>query len=366
MPVYKPTAGSIWNSFRNSGKRHLFLTGDRGSGKTTLLSKLFPEELPGITTWAEPEKCVYMKENCTDTVIEIARYNAFLSGDRKMALCSEGFVSFGVPVLERCRTGKSEWVSIDEIGFLEETCEPYKNALRELLEQKRIVAVLRKQDLPFLNELRERNDVFLVDLDQPYGKSGCVIMASGMSKRFGGNKLLADFCGVPLITKIMDATDGLFEKRIVVTRHESVVSICRARDIEVIHHNLPNRNDTIRIGLETMDSVERCMFCPGDQPVLRTDTIASLLLSAENNPESIWRLGYDKTQGAPVLFPKWTFSELLDLPEGKGGSWVVKKHPDKTELLHVSDFYELMDADTPDSLEQLRQYAIKSIVRGTI
>lgn len=43
----------------------------------------------------------------------------------------------------------------------------------------------RKQDLPFLNELRSRQDVFVVDLDRPFGHTGCVIMASGMGKRYG-------------------------------------------------------------------------------------------------------------------------------------------------------------------------------------
>ena len=28
---------------------------------------------------------------------------------------------------------------------------------------------------------------------------GCVIMASGVSRRFGSNKLLADFCGEPML-----------------------------------------------------------------------------------------------------------------------------------------------------------------------
>jgi molybdenum cofactor cytidylyltransferase len=44
---------------------------------------------------------------------------------------------------------ESGWVSIDEIGFLEETCEPIKNAIRDLFDHKRVVAVVRKQDLPF-------------------------------------------------------------------------------------------------------------------------------------------------------------------------------------------------------------------------
>ena len=36
---------------------------------------------------------------------------------------------------------------------------------------------------------------------------GCVIMASGLARRFGSNKLLADFGGRPLLCRALDATD---------------------------------------------------------------------------------------------------------------------------------------------------------------
>jgi molybdenum cofactor cytidylyltransferase len=99
------------------------------------------------------------------------------------------------------------------------------------------------------------------------------------------------------------------------------------------------------------------MFCPGDQPLLSGKTLESLLLSAVSSPESIWRTCCDVTLGSPVLFPKWTFPELLSLPQGKGGGAVIKQYPQKCEMLPVSDPWELVDADTPEILAQLRQHA---------
>jgi hypothetical protein len=87
------------------------------------------------------------------------------------------------------------------------------------------------------------------------------------------------------------------------------------------------------------------MFCPGDQPLLSRDTIASLLLSATNKPESIWRVCCDAAPGSPVLFPRWAFPELLTLPEGKGGGVILKRYPEKCALYPVSDPWELTDAD---------------------
>lgn len=296
-----------------------------------------------------------MKDNRTGETVQIAAYDHSIQGTKlKMVLTDDRLCSFGIPALRCCIQSESDWISIDEIGFLEESCEPYKDAIRELFDRKRVAAVVRKQDLAFLNELRERPDVFLVDLDQPFGNSGCVIMASGQGNRFGSNKLMADFLGKPLITWILDATDDLFAKRVVVTRHESVTDLCKERGVAVVYHDLPHRNDTIRLGLEAIGDVERCMFCPGDQPLLKKETIASLLLCGVNCPGIMWRPGWNSTPGSPVLFPKWIFPELRSLPEGKGGGFVVKNHPNKMDILNIADPWELVDADTKETLELLK------------
>ena len=58
--------------------------------------------------------------------------------------------------------------------------------------------------------------------------AGCVIMASGLSRRFGSNKLLADFCGEPVLCRAFSATDTpQLAARIVVTRSAEVQSLCR-------------------------------------------------------------------------------------------------------------------------------------------
>lgn len=183
---------------------------------------------------------------------------------------------------------------------------------------------------------------------------GCVIMASGLGKRYGSNKLMVDFCGKPMIQRALDATDGLFAKQVVVTRHEQVAALCREQSVEVILHDLPNRNDTVRLGLEALGDLDACMFLPGDQPLLRRETVAMLLESRKENPDSIIRPAYEDTEGSPVLFPSWAFPELLDLPEGKGGGAVIRNHPHAVHRVPIADPFELADADTPEMLETLK------------
>ena len=113
---------------------------------------------------------------------------------------------------------------------------------------------------------------------------GCVIMASGLSRRFGTNKLLADFCGHPLLCRAFaaTATPGI-AARIVVTRSAQVQALCKAQGMPVLLHALPGRNDTVRLGLSALlaqhPELTGCMFLPGDQPLLRRATV-DLLLTA--------------------------------------------------------------------------------------
>lgn len=208
---------------------------------------------------------------------------------------------------------------------------------------------------------------------------GCVIMASGLSRRFGSNKLLADFCGQPMLCRAFaaTATPGI-AARIVVTRSEAVQALCKAHGVPVLLHSLPGRNDTVRLGLsallEQLPELSGCMFLPGDQPLLRRETVegmAALFSSRRAFPaewqketeREIFRLGAVAENGpaplvgSPVLFGSSFFSELLTLPENKGGNVLLKKYPAQVHTVCIADPAELQDADTPEVLQQLEAIA---------
>ena len=187
-----------------------------------------------------------------------------------------------------------------------------------------------------------------------FPKIGCVIMASGLGKRFGSNKLMADFQGKPMIQRALVATAGLFSQCVVVTRHEDVAALCREQNVHVVLHDLPYRSDTVRLGLEALGDLDACMFLPGDQPLLRRETVANLLQNWQQHPDCIIRPIHEDTEGSPVLFPSWAFPELKNLPEGRGGGVVIKKHPQEIFRVSVSNPFELADADTPETLEFLK------------
>lgn len=123
----------------------------------------------------------------------------------------------------------------------------FQEAVRILFSKKRVIAVTRKQEIPFLQELRGQEDAFVVDVDELHKKVGCVIIASGLGIRFGENKLLAKFKNKMLIEHILECTKDLFAKRVVVTRTKEVQAFCEQNNISVIYHEYPYRSDVVRL-----------------------------------------------------------------------------------------------------------------------
>lgn len=120
-------------------------------------------------------------------------------------------------------------------------------------------------------------------------KHGCIVMASGVGARFGGNKLMAELCDVPLVGYAVRATDGLFSRRVVVTRHADVAALCETLGAQVILHDEPCRNDTVRLGMEAMDGCDTVTFVQGDQPLIHPASIVALLRAAERDAAGVAR-----------------------------------------------------------------------------
>lgn len=296
-------------------------------------------KFPHLTTFAVKGEGVYLKDGAR--TIRVGVYDGSLPGtENKMRPVPEGFAE-GVLALERLAQSDSPWVGVDEIGYLETA--DYQNALLQLLERKQVLAVIRKQDTAFLQSLLSREDALVVDLDE--NNCGCVIMASGLGKRFGGNKLMAELGGKPIVQWGMDAAKDVFSKTVVVTRHKDVAALCEKQGIDVVFHDLPYRSDTVRLGLKALGDVDGCLFLPGDQPFVMKESLFAMVLALQNT-DCIWQLG----GASPVLFPKWTFEELKNLPQGKGGGVLVKQYPERVCSLPPNTEWELRDIDTPQDL----------------
>ena len=189
-------------------------------------------------------------------------------------------------------------------------------------------------------------------------KIGCVIMASGMARRFGSNKLLHDFLGEPVMNRILRTTAGApLAARVVVTRHPEIRDLCEEQGVPVVLHEMPLQSDTVALGVRALlamcPEMTGCMFAASDQPCLSTESVAALCNAFQEAPDRIWRMSWQGSVGNPVVFPRFTFDELLHLPPDKGGGAVVKKHPELVRTVEAQREQELVDVDTPEILAEL-------------
>ena len=312
-----------------------------------------------------------------------------------MTSVEDGFINCACPAIKKhLMTSADSVFVIDELGYLESSCIPFQENIKNLLDNSRVLAVIRKQSTEFLDSIKSRSDVLLIDIDNTFSSISCIIMASGMSKRFGTNKLLASFNNNTLFENAINISHFVsFGKTLAVTRHDELVQICEREHIHCIKHNMPYRNDMVRLGVsrilkETNRHKSCCtqgiLFLPSDQPLITKTSLQLLCLlfiyynssyfacnstdkssnannnyfnnNNINNNNKICRLAFNENAGAPVIFPECYYNELLTLPQGKGGGFIAKKHPAQVVLVPAQDEYELYDIDTPDDLIRLSRY----------
>ena len=188
-------------------------------------------------------------------------------------------------------------------------------------------------------------------------KVGCVVMAAGNARRFGENKLAAALDGRSLILRALEAVPAeQFEKVVVVTQYPEVMDLAGEFHFAAVHNPHPDWgiSHTISLGLGKLPEMDAALFQVADQPLLRRESVGSLVDFYREHPEHIVALGHDGVRGNPCLFPARLFPELLALQGDHGGNQVIRRHEEDVLLWEVPA-PELADVDTPQVLAQLRR-----------
>lgn len=187
-------------------------------------------------------------------------------------------------------------------------------------------------------------------------KIGCVLMAAGFGRRFGGNKLQVEFDGgLSLIECALSAIPGeKLEQVVVVTQYPKIEELAKKYGFTSLPNPHPEigQSESIRIGLEALWDCDAVMFQVADQPKLQKETVARLIDFAADHPDRIVGLGHNGHRGNPCIFPSRLYPELMALTGDHGGRSVILTHEEELLLLEVSPS-QLLDIDTPEQLQDL-------------
>lgn len=197
-------------------------------------------------------------------------------------------------------------------------------------------------------------------------KITAIILASGFSKRFKGNKLLALYEEKPLIMHIIDKVARQdFYEMIVVSQYDEILSLTSHVTsskcmIKAIKNNNPQRgiSESIKLGIQGSQPCDAYMFFVGDTPFIREETIEGMMdryKALETKETAILCPFYEGERGNPVIFSYVYQKEFMELSGDEGGKQLITRHNECVIRYEVGHRKELFDIDTQLDFNQLLQ-----------
>lgn len=186
-------------------------------------------------------------------------------------------------------------------------------------------------------------------------KINLILLASGYSRRFKGNKLLADLNNKPIFMHIIDKViDMKFNKIICVTQYEEIEKILAGTCIDVIinENSSLGISNSIKLGIGFDKDADAYMFMVCDQPFMKRETIQRIIDKFVSGDKGIVAAGNKDIPGNPVIFSKKYLYKLLSLQGDTGGKKIVNMNLEDTDIIQVYES-ELVDIDTRDVYENL-------------
>jgi len=185
-------------------------------------------------------------------------------------------------------------------------------------------------------------------------KISAVLLAAGLSRRMGRDKLLLEYNGTSFLQRAVDLLAGLpVYERIVVTVDNKQDNVTYLPGMKVkINKNPENGlSGSVRIGVEAATG-SHYIFLNGDQPKLTLHDLLPLLGAAEENPEKIIFPVIDSKPVTPTLFPGNFRNELLNLKGDTGGREVRDKHKENCFTITPENPENFKDIDTEEDIRK--------------
>jgi len=191
---------------------------------------------------------------------------------------------------------------------------------------------------------------------EAHGRVAGVILAAGGSSRLGEPKQLIQWRDHPLIWHAVRAADGL--DRVIVVIGEQAGDLRKAlkkEPVELIENENRDQgqSSSVRAGLESIsDGTEAVVFLLADMPFVTSDLVGALIQRYRQSLAPLVATWAGGRRANPVLFDRDTFPDLLALKGDQGGRAIFRRF--EREFVEWDDAV-LLDVDTPEDLERLRE-----------
>jgi len=187
-----------------------------------------------------------------------------------------------------------------------------------------------------------------------------LLLAAGASKRMGSPKQLLEWGDETLIEyQIMTLLSTDYPLSVVLGANaEEIIRVINSLPIEIYKNEEweQGMGASIAFGvrqlLEIDSSIDGILISLIDQPLLTKDHFKKMLdLYQKKKEQIIVSHSKDGWSGAPVLFDKKYFDELINLKGDEGAKTITSKHKNSVKLIESGEI--LRDLDTPKAYNEL-------------
>jgi molybdenum cofactor cytidylyltransferase len=180
-----------------------------------------------------------------------------------------------------------------------------------------------------------------------------LILAAGSSKRLKEPKQLLRFNDDSLLRRAIKKSLELTENIYVVLGHRSELCQEDISDLKVkILYNdnyKKGMGSSISFGISNIQNSSNVLIMLCDQPLIPIDHYLNMIKKFNEN-NTIVCSKYNKQYAVPSIFPRSSFSSLLQLSGDKGAKSILNES--EVEFILLKDEYAI-DIDTPDDYKKL-------------
>ena len=188
--------------------------------------------------------------------------------------------------------------------------------------------------------------------------TGIVILAAGSSSRMGQPKQLLIYKQTTLLQRAINAAIGTPDSCLVVVLGANHQLLMPEPAMLIVEYNpdwQQGMGASISAGIKRLlaekPTVQNVLLMLCDQPFADTALLQKLINAKQNSNNKIIASAYENTLGAPVLFDRSYFNELLALQGQEGAKKLLIKY--SNEVIAMPFNKGAIDIDTPEDYERL-------------
>lgn len=192
-----------------------------------------------------------------------------------------------------------------------------------------------------------------------------IILAAGAATRFGQPKQLLRLKDKYLIERVLDAALNSRLGRVVLVlgyAHQKILQALGKKaqhsklHIEVNPHYKKGQSHSLRVGLSAVrNDFPAVIFLLGDQPMLNSGTINTLLERFWSADKDICVPAYRGQRKNPVIFGRRFYGQLMDIKGDIGARQLIDDNPEQVLIVEIDDPLCFFDIDTPQDFENLKK-----------